>query len=205
MTCVDSRAFRVAMGRFATGVTVVTTDGPHGPHGMTANAVTSVSLDPPLILVCVGRSARLASYLTHGERFAINVLGEEHSALARYFARDWPSSRPAPDHRFTTIAEATALAGSIATVVCDVTERHSGGDHLIVLGRVRHTCCDHGDRRPLLFFSGSYRSMSGATVQDASVAGTLKRSTHVRGYDNGASCSLTHPDAHWLAASISHR
>lgn len=157
---VDSRSFRQAMGHFATGVTVITTDGPDGLHAMTANAVTSVSLDPPLILVCVGHSARLSEYLPHGQRFAVNILGDNQEPESRYFSGTRSDSSPTPRFRFEYFHESPTLTGCITTLICDVNQRYSGGDHDIVLGEVRRIQHDHIDRGPLLFYQGRYASLS---------------------------------------------
>jgi flavin reductase (DIM6/NTAB) family NADH-FMN oxidoreductase RutF len=162
---IGSRAFRDAMGQFATGVTVITTEGPGGPHGMTANAVTSVSLDPPLLLVCVSHSARLARYLTIERRFAVNILGADQEAVSRYFSGGWRESRHALDIRFDYVDGTPTLGCSIATLICDVSDRYEGGDHDIVLGRVRGLRAGDTDRAPLLFFRGRYESLAGIQAQ----------------------------------------
>lgn len=163
---IDVRAFRDAMGSFATGVTVITTNGGEGPHGMTANAVTSVSLEPPLILVCVGRSTRLSTYLTQGRRFAVNILDQHQESLSRYFSRAWPESEPAPDFRFEHLHDAPTLSGSLARLICEVRNVYDGGDHLIALASVRAIHNDGIDREPLLFFRGEYSIRSSCSLSD---------------------------------------
>jgi flavin reductase (DIM6/NTAB) family NADH-FMN oxidoreductase RutF len=157
---IDDRAFRDAMGSFATGVTVITTEGRDRPHGMTANAVTSVSLEPPLILVCVGRSTRLSRYLTQGRRFAVNILGQHQEPLSRYFSQAWPESQPAPEYQFEYVDGVPTVEGSLTAVICDVAQLYDGGDHIIVLGNVRAIHNDESDREPLLFFRGHYSNFS---------------------------------------------
>ena len=174
---VESREFRDAMGRFATGVTVITTDGSSGPHGMTANAVTSVSLDPPLILVCVGHSTRMAELLIPGRRFAMNTLGEDQEPLSRYFSRTWSDSCPAPDHRFDRHAGAPILCDSISTLVCEVSRRYGSGDHDIVVARVQAIACEDTHRRPLLFYRGSYTSLTEAAPGQAAATHAARGQT----------------------------
>jgi flavin reductase (DIM6/NTAB) family NADH-FMN oxidoreductase RutF len=137
-TAVDLRG---AMSRFATGVTVVGTYAPDGtPVGTTANAVSSVSLDPPLVLVCLAHESHtLAALRTHGG-FAISVLAGEHADLAVAFAR------PA------VAADGPVVPGALAVLECDVHDVLPAGDHAIVLGRVTATEVAGDARSPLLFF-----------------------------------------------------
>jgi flavin reductase (DIM6/NTAB) family NADH-FMN oxidoreductase RutF len=146
-----SVGLREAMSHFATGVTVVTTVGADGrPCGTTANAVTSLSLDPPLLLVCFSRkSATFGALLGHGS-FAVNVLGSDQEALAALFAapgapQPWPAS-------VVGAGQVPLLEGSLATLECRVHELVPGGDHYIVVGRVTRAVVDGEDAEPLLFF-----------------------------------------------------
>ncbi|MQS10763.1 flavin reductase family protein [Streptomyces kaniharaensis] len=146
------------MAGFATGVTVLTTGG-GSVHGMTANSFSSVSLEPPMVLCCVARTAVMHQAITAVRSFAVSVLSAEQEHLARYFANrarplgaaqfhdvDW---RPGP---FTG---APLLAGSLAWLECKLAEVYDGGDHSIFLGEVLST--DHApDRRALLFYGGGF-------------------------------------------------
>ena len=148
------------MGLFATGVTVMAVDVAGGTHGMTANAVSSVSLEPLLLLVCVDHRARLHEQLTVGRAFSVNVLREEQEPLSRYFAGSWPASRP-PEFRFQRWEGGPLLVGALAAAGCRVAGLLDGGDHTIVLGEVigLHTG-EPGS--PLLFFGGRYRHLKEA-------------------------------------------
>jgi flavin reductase (DIM6/NTAB) family NADH-FMN oxidoreductase RutF len=144
---------RGAMSHFATGVTVVSTRDTDGtPLGTTASAVTSVSLEPPLVLVCLGHaSLTLQALIRHGA-FAINVLAAEQSELALAFARPgpceaWGDAPPAADQ-----TGAPLLDGAIAQLDCAVHEVRSAGDHAIVLGRVVGTQVGEEPAEPLLAF-----------------------------------------------------
>ena len=159
MTTLDGltpEALRHALGHFATGVTVITTrDASGAPVGTTANAVSSLSLDPPLVLVCLVRdSATLAALGDHGS-FAINVLADNQHDLSSEFARR------GADAGWEGVAHASGVTGSprlhgvLATIDCDVERRLDGGDHEIVIGRVRDLETSPG-ARPLLFFRGVY-------------------------------------------------
>ena len=149
--------FRHAMGHFATGVTIVTSIGPDGgPVGTTANAVSSLSLDPPLILVCFDRaSATLQAIAGHGA-FAVNVLGARQQHLSANFARRglaaaWDEVR----HRRGRTGS-PRIDGVIATLECTVEHRLDGGDHEIVVGRVREVETTSDDAAPLIYWRGRY-------------------------------------------------
>ncbi|MDQ7849593.1 MAG: flavin reductase family protein [Armatimonadota bacterium] len=153
----SATAFRRVMGLFATGVTVLAVEIPDGVHGMTANAVASVSLDPILVLVCVDRRARTRQYLQTGRPFSINILRQEQEPLSRYFAGAWRYAG-APEFRFQRWAHGPLLVGALASVGCRVERLVEAGDHTIVLGAV--TGLHQGEPGdPLLFFGGRYRRL----------------------------------------------
>ena len=154
---VSAADFRHAIGHFATGVTVVTSVDPDGqPVGTTANAVSSLSLDPPLILVCFDRSSKtLESVRAHGA-FAVNVLGARQQHLSANFARRglaaaWDGVR----HRRGRTGS-PRLDGVIATLECTVEHQLEGGDHEIIVGRVREVETSGDDAAPLIFWRGRY-------------------------------------------------
>ncbi|MCM8745248.1 flavin reductase family protein [Thermomicrobium sp. CFH 73360] len=151
---IDPRHFRRTLGRFATGVTVVTVARPEGPHGMTANAFLSVSLDPPLVLVSVDRRARMHAYLGETSRYGVSILARDQEIAARHFAG---KPQPGFDPVFRWVAGVPLLEGAVAQLVCDVWERVAAGDHTLVLGRVRWL--DYWDREPLVFFGGDFRCL----------------------------------------------
>lgn len=122
---------RACMARFATGVTVVTYDGDDGPRGATMNAFTSVSADPPLVLVSVARRARCHDRLL-GRPFCVNVLGAEQEALARQFAGTRGAARPG----WASDARVPRLDNPLAWIECDPWRSYDGGDHTLVVGRV---------------------------------------------------------------------
>jgi flavin reductase (DIM6/NTAB) family NADH-FMN oxidoreductase RutF len=172
MTCTDETAtnaevtsaeLRHAMGHFATGVTVITSIGTDGrPVGTTANAVSSLSLDPPLLLVCFDRSSQtLAAIGAHGA-FAVNILSAPQEELSANFARRGPAADwDAVPHR-PGLTGSPRLHGVLATLECTVEHRLPGGDHEIVVGRVRDAQADDGEGAPLLFWRGRYASLGGA-------------------------------------------
>ena len=151
---IDTRQFRNALGRFASGVTILTAEYEEQTHGMTANAFVSVSLDPPLILVSLDNRANMHRILPSVRRFGISVLAEDQDALSNHFA-----GRPAPGlHvRFVDRNGLPLIGGAVAYFVVDVIDIHPAGDHTLYVGRVEHFEANEG--RPLLFYSGRYHRM----------------------------------------------
>ena len=154
----EGRAFRDTIGRLATGVCVVTALGARGPAGLTTNAVASLSLRPPLVVVCFDNSSRTLPVVRDAGRFAINVLRAGQEELARTFA----SKRLAAD-KFAAVTHDTAhgvpvLDDVLAWLVCDLVAEHPGGDHTIGVGAV--TEMGHGDGDPLTFYRGRYRPLA---------------------------------------------
>lgn len=147
------RRLRTAMGRFPTGVTVVTTTVGDAVHGMTANGVLSVSLDPPLVLVSLGR-CRMAEVLPQSGRYGISVLAEDQEGLARHFAG--LAALPEPP-ALTWAGGLPFVAGALATVGCRVVDLHPAGDHCLWIGQVDHL--EHRDGRPLVFFAGQFGAL----------------------------------------------
>lgn len=146
------RRLRAGLSRFTTGVTVVTFHGPDGPRGFTVNSFTSVSLNPPLILVGVARGARAHSDLP-GRHFAVNVLGAEQVSLAKHFAGH---DGAAPS--WLESGEAPTLAGSLATFQCRPWHRCAAGDHTLHLGIV--TAFDYRSGDLLGFVNGRFATVT---------------------------------------------
>ncbi len=154
-----SSDLRQTLGNFATGVTVVTTCGESHAYGMTANAFSSVSLDPPLILVCVQAGAVGSEYITLNGVFAVNILASDQEPLSRYFSS---KTRPRGRHAFAEVAHRNARSGSpilervAGYLDCSLRSVHDAGDHHIFIGEV----IDLGvapATEPLLFHAGRYR------------------------------------------------
>lgn len=155
-TRIDSRSFRDAMGTFATGVTVVTTGRGADVHAMTANSLTSVSLTPPLLLVCVDRHAKALTMMSKLGRFAVNILSKEQEGLSRYFANQRLDSTPA--FAFSTKhTEAPILVGAMKALDCKVTQTVGAGDHVVFVGEVETILTGEGE--PLCFYRGQYREL----------------------------------------------
>ena len=151
----DSASFRRVLGRFATGVTVLATLGRNGIQATTANAFTAVSLDPPLVLVCLHHQSLLLEEVGASGRFSVNVLAadQEHVALAMSRKGRAPQQTPGVSW-FLDRNGLPLLHGALAHVHCAVEERIAGGDHQIVLGRV--LAMDSHDGQPLVFVDGRF-------------------------------------------------
>ena len=156
--------FRQALGAFATGVTVITTRGEDHLFGMTANAFSSVSLDPPLILVCVISGTTGAEVIEQNQRFAVNILGSHQEPISRYFAS---KDRPRGLEAFDEIPHSTAVTGSpvidgaAGYLDCRLHAAHDAGDHVIFIGEVL-AIAHEPDVEPLVFHGGRYRVVADA-------------------------------------------
>jgi flavin reductase (DIM6/NTAB) family NADH-FMN oxidoreductase RutF len=159
---VTAAEFRHAIGHFATGVTIVTSVGAEGePVGTTANALTSLSLDPPLLLVCFDRSSvTLRAVREHGS-FVVNVLAARQRHLSANFARRGLAATWDGVRHHCGPTGTPRLDEVLAAIECTVEERLPGGDHEIILGRVREVETNGKNTAPLLFWRGGYGSMLG--------------------------------------------
>lgn len=152
-TC-DTELFRRTISHFATGVTVITTRHDGRPYGMTASAVTSLSLTPPMLVVCINNRAPTHDAVSGADSFAVNVLARDQQHLAHQFAR------PAAD-KFAGVAvedgelDLPLLAGSLAAFECSVSERMTGGTHTIFSARVVAARAS-AEREPLLYYRGRF-------------------------------------------------
>jgi flavin reductase (DIM6/NTAB) family NADH-FMN oxidoreductase RutF len=170
---IDLQAYREVMGRFATGVTVVTTalDGPHGyqPWGTTVNAFTSVSLEPPLVLVCVGQERSIHPIIERVGHFAVNILAEESQGLSDCFAGA-PSELPRSAFCGAAYARGPAgmpiLAAGVAHLECSVERTVPAGDHTIFLGRVVDLGLSEIHPLPLLYYRGRYLRIERAATSE---------------------------------------
>lgn len=151
------RELRDALGRFATGVTLVTTMTPRGPLGITVNSFASLSLNPPLVLWSPARKSSRFAAFEAASHFAVHVLARDQQAIAEHFARSGDGFE-----RFgfaPGLGEAPLLEGAAARFECRHAARFEGGDHLICVGEVlRFT---HADRAPLVYHQGAYRGLAG--------------------------------------------
>jgi flavin reductase (DIM6/NTAB) family NADH-FMN oxidoreductase RutF len=153
----DPELFREAFGRFATGVAVITSAGPGGRGGMTANALCSLSLDPLLALVCFENRARTLPIVREAGRFAVNILAADQEELAGVFASKLPESEKLDGVAHRLEHGVPVIDGALAWAACDLRELMPGGDHTIAIGEV--LALGMGEGRPLLWFEGRYHSL----------------------------------------------
>jgi len=142
------------MGRFASGITVITTVVDGETVGMTANAFLSVSLEPPLVLVSVGKKAKMHEYLAKSGRYGISFLAEDQQAFSQQFAGRPQEGLQVP---FIEKCGMPVLDGALAHIVATVVDAHPAGDHTLYIGQVEDL--EYYDGNPLLFFSGKYRDL----------------------------------------------
>jgi flavin reductase (DIM6/NTAB) family NADH-FMN oxidoreductase RutF len=154
---VSPERFRNALGVYATGVTVVTAVGPEGPSGATANAVTSLSLEPPMMLACLDRGSRTLTSVRAQGRFGVNALAAGQADLARRFSAKNPGSEKWAGVEWSDQHGLPRLTGALVWVACELRDLIDGGDHLILTGNVLEA--EAGEGQPLLFHRGDYRDL----------------------------------------------
>jgi 3-hydroxy-9,10-secoandrosta-1,3,5(10)-triene-9,17-dione monooxygenase reductase component len=159
---VDPRVFRQTVGQFATGVTIITTRIAGTIRALTVNSFTALSLDPPLVLFCVGKVTKTGLVIHEAPGFAVNILRQEQQDLSSYFAGGWTHPLP-PAFAFLEWDGGPRLEGCAAAIGCAIETIHEGGDHWIVVGRVL-ALYRMAHAAPLVFFSGRYASI-GATYE----------------------------------------
>ena len=153
----NARLFRDALGRFATGVTEVTTMGPEGPVGFTANSFSSLSLDPALVLWSPAKASQRYPFFATARHYAIHVLGQDHADIPARFSKGGPGFAGLDWH---LNAEAVpVLPGAIARFDCAQHATHDGGDHLIIVGQVLRLALEEGE--PLVCATGRVGSITG--------------------------------------------
>ncbi len=154
MAAFDEARYRQVLGHFATGVTVVTAVADGEPLGLAVNSFTSVSLEPPLVAVCISTLSSTWPRVRDSGAFCVNILGEDQEAVCRVFAARGPKRfsgigyQPAP-------SGAPIVTGVLAWIDCTIEAEHPGGDHLIVVGRVQDLGLAR-QHRPLVFYRGGY-------------------------------------------------
>jgi flavin reductase (DIM6/NTAB) family NADH-FMN oxidoreductase RutF len=156
----DAKELRRVMGLFATGVTVITTrDAAGNLYGLTANAVTSLSLVPPLVVICIDRKAESFVHFHTSKRFIVNILSEQQQEVSARFAKSGGEKFAGLAYRLGPHGTAV-LDGALAHLDCQIVATHEGGDHVIHVGEVEEAEVTGG--RPLLFFQGQYRRLDEA-------------------------------------------
>ncbi len=156
----EADELRRAMARLPTAVAVVGAIGPEGPLGATANAVTSLSLDPPLMLACLDRRSRTLAAIEAVRRFSINYLAAGQGDLARRFATKDPHREKWAAVAWERSAGSPRISGAVVWIGCELAAVHPGGDHVILIGEI--VGLDDAGGAPLLFWGGSYRAIEPA-------------------------------------------
>lgn len=149
----DDRQFRTAMGKFATGITVIATEVEGEVHGMTANAFMSVSLDPKLVVISVRDQAKILSKLQESKIFSVNILAEDQQEVSMIFAGQLKDKQV----EFGRLDGKPVIPGAIAQIACEVSAEYVEGDHTLFIGKVTDIHLE--EKEPLLFYSGKYRSL----------------------------------------------
>jgi flavin reductase (DIM6/NTAB) family NADH-FMN oxidoreductase RutF len=154
---VDDAQFKLAMSHFASGVTIVTTEHDSRPYGLTVASFASLSLHPPLVLVCIEKGVKSHDAIAASRKFAVSILGAEQADVSNRFASKSEDkfSGVAIDRGETGVP---VIAGALSTIECSVREQLAGGDHTIFVGEVLATHV--GEGAPLLYFRSAYRQIN---------------------------------------------
>ncbi|MFJ5713222.1 flavin reductase family protein [Neobacillus sp. NPDC093127] len=151
----DDRQFRDAMGKFATGVTVVATEVDGDVHGMTANAFMSVSLNPKLVVVSIAEKAQMLKKIKQSGKFSVNILAADQQKLSMVFAGQVKNQQEVV---FEHLNGVPVLPNSLAQISCEVSGAHVEGDHTLIIGKVTDIRIE--DSEPLIYYSGKYRRLA---------------------------------------------
>ncbi|WAA13420.1 flavin reductase family protein [Fervidibacillus halotolerans] len=149
----DEKQFRQAMGKFATGVTVITTSDGKDIHGMTANAFMSVSLDPKLVVISVNNRAQMYEKIQQTKTYAVSILNETQSDISMHFAKQKQLDRSV---EFEQLNGLPVIKDALAFITCDLEEAFKAGDHTLFLGRVTGIKINEKKKKPLTYFEGNY-------------------------------------------------
>ncbi|WP_243723344.1 flavin reductase [Actinomadura sp. 7K507] len=191
---VDSQTFRAVLGQWPTGVAVVTTTTADGWHGMTASSFSSVSLDPPMVLVCLARGIHTHTLVERSGVFAVSILGKDQAGIGHRFAGHTPGDRFAGQDWTAAPTGAPVLEDALAWLDCRVAHAYPGGDHTIFVGEVTAA---HVPRRtaPLLFHSRAWGQLADPLPESAVIADTgLAAALHRRLRAHGTAPSRVSPD-----------
>ena len=154
---IDKEAFRFALASFVSGVTVVTTHDGNRLHGLTVSAFSSLSLDPPLVLICINKNTASYDAFTKSGVFAVNILADDQEKISRQFASRVPDKfQDIPYYEGWN--KVPVLKGTVASIECSVVQAYEGGDHTIFIGEVQSSVVRDG--QPLSYFRGGYRRLS---------------------------------------------
>ncbi len=151
----DERQFRNAMGNFATGITVVTTEFEKEIHGMTVNSFTSVSLDPKLVLVSIANTSKMLHYIRQSRAFSVSFLAADQQEISKQFAGQKKDGTPYEFGRFNS---QPIIDNALANITCDLYKEYVVGDHTLFIGEVTDFRLNEGE--PILYYQGKYRELN---------------------------------------------
>jgi|SRR5699024_7172911 len=151
----DNRLFRNAMGSFATGVTIISTEVDDKTYGMTANAFMSVSMEPKLVVISIDRNAHMLEKIKQCKKYAVNILSETQQDLSMHFAGQKETEHGVS---FSSLGNVPVIDGAMAQVTCEVVGEHEEGDHTLFIGKVTNIQLEE-NAKPLIFYKGKYRSL----------------------------------------------
>lgn len=161
----DASALRRAMGRFASGVSVITSGSEGEIHAMTVNSLATVSFEPLMVMFCVSNKARMRETVVKNSFFAINILSQQQEDISQYFAGAKDSPIPS-NVNFETLENVPVLSNCLSTVVCQLEQLIPAGDHQIVLGQVLALRYHEKEEQPLIYFRGRYRQLTQPSSND---------------------------------------
>lgn len=159
----DDRTFRNAMGKFVTGVTVITTNLGEDVHGMTANAFLSVSLNPKLVMISIGEKAKMLDKIRESQKYAVSFLAADQQEISMLFAGQIKDGRSI---EFEWFNQLPVIRGALGHVTCSVVSEHVVGDHTLFIGEVTDIQLNEGE--PLIYYQGKYRELSALDEQAVS-------------------------------------
>ena len=152
---IDQAMFRTVLGHYPTGVVIVTADGDEGPAGLSIGSFTSLSLDPPLVLFCPAKTSTSWPRIEKVGRFCVNILADDQEDVSRTFAGKGTDKFAAIGWKPSAVTKSPIINGALAWIDCDVERVEDGGDHVVVIGRVRALEVER-QAKPLVFFRGGY-------------------------------------------------
>ncbi len=157
-TELEASSLRRAMGRFATGISIISAHHAGQTHAMTANAICTISFDPLIVMVCVNKKSKMNEFIQQAGSFAINILAEEQEIISRHFAGAGQGEVPETLH-FELVENTPLLDGTLAAVACKIDQALDAGDHTMLLGRVETVRYKEEDEQPLIYYRGRYRRL----------------------------------------------
>lgn len=153
----DERQFRNAMGNFATGITVITTEVENEVHGITVNSFTSISLEPKLVLISIANTAKMLSHIQQSKKFTVSFLGADQENISMQFAGQIKDATP---YEFQYFNSQPTIKDALANITCNVYAEYPAGDHTIFIGEVTDFRLNEDSEEPIVYYRGKYRKLN---------------------------------------------